>query len=275
MNKAEKKADGFHADALVREETMSGIYVKPVFTPEDSKDRDYEKDVADPGAYPFTRGIYPTMYRSRLWQKSFIVSYASPEDTNAGFKNLLENGVSGLRLTEDLPSQLGLDPDHPLAWNTLMCGGVNSYAKNVYETVLQGLPLEKATYELGTSGIFDSVYMYSSMAAQIELRGGNIQNMKGSGIADPIRSKLVYGLLSWPTKVERRILMDHIEFCLENTPKWKPFAPNGVDPNQAGMNAVHELGAALGSAIAVLEIAAARSFHRRIRRHGLRSGFRQ
>ena len=95
--------------------------------------------------------------------------------------------------------------------------------------------------------------MYSSMAAQIELRGGNIQNLKGSGIADPVRSKLVYGLLSWPTYIERRILMDHIEFCLENTPKWKPFAPNGVDPNQAGMNAVHELGAALGSAIAVLE----------------------
>lgn len=253
MKNEEKKAVSFDANALVREETLSGIYVKPVFTPDDSKNRDYENNVADPGVYPFTRGLYPTMYRDRLWQKSFIVSYASPEDTNEGFKNLLKNGVTGLRLTEDLPSQMGLDPDHPLAWNTMMCGGVNPYAKNVFETVLADLPLEAATYELGTSGIFDSVYMYSSMAAQIELRGGNIQNLKGSGIADPIRSKLVYGLLSWPTEIERRILMDHIEFCMENTPKWKPFAPNGVDPNQAGMNAVHELGAALGSAIAVLE----------------------
>lgn len=253
MNKEEKKVVSFDANSLVREETLSGIYVKPVFTPEDVKDSDYENQIADPGNYPYTRGIYPTMYRNRLWQKSFIVSYASPEDTNIGFKRLLKNGVTGLRLTEDLPSQMGLDPDHPLAWNTMMCGGVNPYAKNVFETVLADLPLEAATYELGTSGIFDSVYMYSSMAAQIELRGGSIQNLKGSGIADPIRSKLVYGLLSWPTNIERRILMDHIEFCLQNTPKWKPFAPNGVDPNQAGMNAVHELGAALGSAIAVLE----------------------
>lgn len=243
----------FDANQLVREETLSGIYIKPVFTPADNEGRNYETDVADPGVYPYTRGIYPTMYRSRLWQKSFIVSYASPEDTNVGFKRLLANGVSGLRLTEDLPSQMGLDPDHPLAWNTLMCGGVNPYARNVFETVLKDLPLEAATYELGTGGIFDSVYMYSSMAAQIELRGGNIANLKGSGIADPIRSKLVYGMLSWPTPVERRILMDHIEFCMENTPKWKPFAPNGVDPNQAGMNAVHELGAALGSAMAVLD----------------------
>lgn len=253
MSKQETAPVSHDATSLVREETMSGIYIKPVFTPDDIGDRDYATQVADPGVYPFTRGIYPTMYRSRLWQKSFIVSYASPEDTNAGFKRLLENGVTGLRLTEDLPSQMGLDPDHPLAWNTLMCGGVNPYAKNVYDTVLEGLPLEAATYELGTGCIFDSVYMYSSMAAQIELRGGNIANLKGSGIADPIRSKLVYGFPNWPTNVERRVLMDHIEFCMENTPKWKPFAPNGVDPNQAGMNAVHELGAALGSAMAVLD----------------------
>lgn len=239
---------------VVRDTTLSGIYVKPLYTPEDMKGQEYyDQNIADPGTYPFTRGIYPVMYRNRLWQKSFIVSYASPEDTNAGFKKLIANGVTGLRLTEDLPSQMGVDPDHPLAWNTMMCGGVYPYAKNVFETVLDGLPLEKATYELGTSGIFDSVYMYSSMAAQIELRGGNLVNMKGSGIADPIRSKLVYGLPSWPTNVERRILMDHIEFSLDNTPKWKPFAPNGVDPNQAGMNAVHELGAALGSAMAVLD----------------------
>ncbi len=253
-----RKTISHDASKVVRETTLSGIYVKPVYTPEDLADRDYVRDVADPGEFPYTRGLYPVMYRNRLWHKSFIVSYASPEDTNAGFKKIIANGATGLRLTEDLPSQMGLDPNHPLAWNTMMCGGVNPYAKNVYETVLADLPLEAATYELGTGGIFDSVYMYSSMAAQIELRGGNVANLKGSGIADPIRSKLVYGFESWPTEVERRVLMDHVEFCLENTPKWKPFAPNGVDPNQAGMNAPHELGAALGSAMAVLDDLVAR-----------------
>ena len=85
-----RKLPALIANSLVRDETLSGIYVKPVFTPDDSKDRDYEKDVADPGTYPFTRGIYPEMYRSRLWQKSFIVSYASPEDTNIGFNVFLK-----------------------------------------------------------------------------------------------------------------------------------------------------------------------------------------
>ena len=245
-------------DGLVRGETMSGIYVKPVYTPDDVKDIDYEKQLGDPGAFPYTRGIYPMMYRDRLWQKSFIVSYASPEETNAGFKEIMKKGVGGLRLTEDLPAQMGIDPNHPLAWNALMCGGVNPYAINVFDTVLDGLPLENATYEMGTGGILDSVYMYSAAAAKIELAGGNLKNLKGSGIANLIRSKLIFGYETWPTEIERRVLMDHIEHCLENSPRWKPFAPNGVDPNQAGINAIHELGQALGEAMVVLDDLAAR-----------------
>ncbi len=238
---------------LVREETMSGIYIKPVFKPEDIKDFDYETKLGDPGSYPYTRGLYPEMYRSRLWQKSFIVSYASPEETNAGFKKNVEKGITGLRLTEDLPSQMGLDPNHPLAWNSMMCGGVNPYALNVFQQVLDGLPLENATYEMGTGCIMDSVYMYSAVAANLELHGGTLANLKGSGIANLIRSKLVYGFANWPTEIERRVLLDHIEFTMENTPKWFPFAPNGVDPNQAGINAIHELGGAIGEAMLVLD----------------------
>ena len=243
---------------LVREETMSGIYIKPVYTPEDIKDTEYERDLGDPGQYPFTRGIYPEMYRSRLWQKSFIVSYASPEATNAGFKEVVKKGVGGLRVTTDLAAQLGVDPDHPLAWNSLMCGGINAYAKNIYEIEFDGLPLENATYEMGTGCILDSVYMYSAAAANLELHGGNLANLKGSGIANLLRSKLVYGFVSWPTEIERRVLMDHIEYTMENTPKWYPFAPNGVDANQAGINAYHELGLALGEAMVVLDDLVAR-----------------
>ena len=238
---------------LVRDETMSGIYVKPVYTPDDVKDLDYETELANPGTYPFTRGIYPEMYRSRLWQKSFIVSYASPEETNAGFREIMKKGVGGLRVTTDLPAQMGLDPDHPLAWNSLMCGGVNPYAINVYQQILDGLPLENATYEMGTGCIMDSVYMYSAAAANLELHGGTLANLKGSGIANLIRSKLVYGFEAWSTEIERRVLLDHIEFTMASTPKWYPFAPNGVDPNQAGINAVHELGEALGEAMIVLD----------------------
>ena len=245
-------------DHLVRSETMSGIQLKPVYSPDDVKEINYDEQIGDPGNYPYTRGIYPMMYRDRLWQKSFIVSYASPQETNAGFKEIMKKGVGGLRLTEDLPSQMGIDPDHPLAWNSLMCGGVNPYAINIFDIVLEDLPLESATYEMGTGGILDSVYMYSAAAAKIELSGGSLKNLKGSGIANLIRSKLIFGYETWPTEIERRVLMDHIEHCMEHSPKWKPFASNGVDPNQAGINAVHELGQALGEAMVMLDDLVAR-----------------
>ena len=238
---------------LVREETQSNIYVKPVYTPEDIKDNDYAGDIADPGCYPFTRGIYPKMYRDRLWLKAFLVSYDTPESTNAAFKSYIENGMNDLRLTCDLPTQNGLDPDHPLALSAMFCGGIASYAINTYETMLEGLPLENTVYEGGFMNVLDAIYFHGLLVAMIENRGGDISKLLGTDIADPIRSKLVYGDPSWPTEVERRVLMDHIEYCLEHTPKWKPVVPNGIDPCQAGMNAVHELGEVIAVCTAIID----------------------
>ena len=251
---SEKKVElNRDADGLVREETQSGIYVKPIYTPEDLKSEKYERDIGDPGVYPFTRGIYPEMFRNRLWLKSFLVSYDTPENTNAAFKSYIAQGLNDLRITSDLTSQAGFDPDHPLAEASMFCGGINAYAINTYERVVDGLPLEKTVYELGTQSVLGEVYNYCLLVAMIEKRGGDIKNLFGNGIADPIRSKLVYGDPSWPTNVERRALIDQIEFCLENTPKWKPVVPNGVDPCQSGLNAVHELGEVIAVSTAIVE----------------------
>lgn len=238
---------------LVREETQSGIYVKPVYNPEDIKKTEYERDIADPGTYPFTRGIYPKMYRDRLWLKAFLVSYDTPESTNAAFKSYIENGMNDLRLTCDIPTQNGLDPDHPLAMASMFCGGISSYAINTYETMLEGLPLENTVYEGGFMNVLDAIYFHGLLVAMIEKRGGDISKLLGTDIADPIRSKLVYGDPSWPTEIERRVLLDHIEYCLEYTPKWKPVVPNGIDPCQAGMNAVHELGEVMAVCTVIID----------------------
>lgn len=240
-------------DGLVRDETQSGIYIKPVYTPEDLGDTDYREQIADPGSYPFTRGIYPNMYRDRLWLKAFLVSYDTPESTNAAFKSYIEQGMNDLRLTCDLPTQNGFDPDHPLAIDSMFCGGISSYAIHTYETMLHGLPLENVVYEGGFMNVLDAIYFHGLLVAMIENRGGDVTKLLGTDIADPIRSKLVYGDPSWPTQVERRVLMDHIEYCLEHTPKWKPVVPNGIDPCQAGMNAVHELGEVIAVSTAVIE----------------------
>lgn len=251
---SEKKVElNRDADGLVREETQSGIYVKPAYTPEDLKDNVYARDIGDPGVYPFTRGIYPEMFRNRLWLKSFLVSYDTPENTNAAFKSYIEQGLNDLRITSDLTSQAGFDPDHPLAEASMFCGGINAYAINTYERVVEGLPLEKTVYEFGTQSVLGAVYSYCVMVAMVEKRGGDIKNIFGNGITDPIRSKLVYGDPSWPTEIERRATIDQIEFSISNTPKWKAVVPNGVDPCQTGLNAVHELGEVIAVSTAIVD----------------------
>ena len=116
-----------------------------------------------------------------------------------------------------------------------------------------GLPLENTVYEGGFMNVLDAIYFHGLLVAMIENRGGDISKLLGTDIADPVRSKLVYGDPSWPTEIERRVLMDHIEYCLEHTPKWRPVVPNGIDPCQAGMNAIHELGEVIAVCTAIIE----------------------
>ena len=239
--------------ALVRTETQSGILVKVVYTPEDTKHLEYERDLANPGEYPYTRGIYPEMYRNKLWIKSFLVGYTTPEETNKAFKQYIAAGQNGLRFPADLPVQTGIDPDHPLSWNSMLCGGCSTYALEVYEKMLDGLPLENIDYELSYSSISHSLFGYSSLVALMEKRGLNIANLRGNSINDPIRAKLVYESPDFPTEINRRVCEDLLEFGVKNTPKWYAFAPNSVDPQQMGMNAIQEVAECLGVAIAVYE----------------------
>ena len=237
--------------SLVRTETQSGIPVKAVYTPEDIKHLEYEQDLANPGEYPYTRGIYQEMYRNKLWLKSFIVSYTTLEETNKAFKQYIAAGQTALRLLADLPIQSGIDPDHPSSWNSMLCGGCSTYSLETYETMLDGLPLENIDYELAHSSISSPLFFYSLLVAMMEKRGLNIANLRGNAINDPIRAKLVYESPDFPTEINRRVCEDLLEFGVKNTPKWYAFAPNGVDPQQMGMNVFQEVAEVLGVAVAV------------------------
>jgi methylmalonyl-CoA mutase N-terminal domain/subunit len=246
------------AGHMVRTATQSGIEIKSRYGPEDIEDLNYNRDLGDPGDYPFTRGLYPEMYRDRLWLKSFIVSYATPEETNQAFKQYISNGMTDLRLLCDLPTQSGIDPDHPSAWNSMMCGGVATYALPVYEQMLEGLPLGEAVFELAHAGMSSFLYFYGLIVALMENKGLDITRLRGNSINDPIRTKLVYGCPDFTTPVDRRICLDHIEFSIRHTPNWRPIAPNGVDPCQSGMDAIRELGGCLAVATAVMSDLAGR-----------------
>ena len=238
---------------LIRTETQSGIPVKIVYSPEDMKHLEYEKDLSDPGKYPYTRGIYPEMYRRKLWIKSPSVGYGTPEETNRAFKDFITAGLTGLRPAADLPMQTGIDPDHPLAWNSLMCGGTCFYSLASFEKIVDGLPIEDIDYESGQNSISSALFFTSMMVAIAEKRGLNIDSLRGNVINDPFRSKVIFGVPDFPTEIDRRVCADIIEFCIKNTPKFKSFAPNGVDPCQAGANAFQELAFCMGGAIAVYE----------------------
>lgn len=220
---------------MVRTATQSGIELKTSYGPDDVADLSYQDDSGDPGAHPFLRGIYPKMYRNRLWLKSFIVSYATAEETNQAFRQYIANGMTDLRLLCDLPTQSGIDPDHPSAWNSMMCGGVATYALPVYEKMLEGLPLGEAVFELAHAGMSSFLYFYGLLVAMMENRGLDIKRLRGNSINDPVRTKLVYGCPDFPTGIDRRICLDHIEFSIRETPSWRPVAPNGVDPCQSGI----------------------------------------
>jgi len=241
------------AGHMVRTATQSGIELKTRYGPEDIDHLSYGKEIGDPGEYPFTRGIYPDMYRNRLWLKSFIVSYATAQETNQAFREYIANGMTDLRLLCDLPSQSGIDPDHPSAWNSMMCGGVATYALPVYEEMLEGLPLGEAVFELAHAGMSSFLYFYGLLVAILENKGIDIRKLRGNSINDPIRTKLIYNCPDFPTAIDRRICLDHIEFSVRNTPNWRPVAPNGVDPCQSGMDAVRELGGCLAVAIVVMQ----------------------
>ncbi|MBW1787670.1 MAG: acyl-CoA mutase large subunit family protein [Deltaproteobacteria bacterium] len=236
---------------MVRTATQSHIELKSFYGPDDCGDVSYEGDLGNPGEYPFTRGLYPDMYRDRLWLKSFIVSYSTPEETNEAFKRYIADGMTDLRLLADLPTQSGIDPDHPFAWNSMMCGGVATYAINVYERMLQGLPMESVVCELAHSSISNFIYFYALLVALMENRGLDVTRLRGNSINDPVRAKLVYASPDFPTDIARRVCLDHIEYSVGHTPKWRPFAPNGVDPCQGGMDAVRELGGCLAVATAI------------------------
>jgi len=135
----------------------------------------------------------------------------------------------------------------------MMCGGVATYALPVYEEMLEGLPLGEAVFELAHAGMSSFLYFYGLLVAIMENRGIEIRKLRGNSINDPIRTKLVYRCPDFPTVIDRRICVDHIEFAVCNTPNWKPIAPNGVDPCQSGMDAVRELGGCLAVATAVMK----------------------
>ncbi|MFH1241056.1 MAG: methylmalonyl-CoA mutase family protein [Pseudomonadota bacterium] len=235
--------------ALVRDRTQSNIRIKKIYGPEDIEGFDYEKDLGNAGQVPFTRGTYPDMYRKALWLKSFIVCYATPEETNRAFKKYIAAGQTGLRVLTDTSTLSGVDPDHPLARYDIMCNGNPTFALTEYETMLDGIALEDIDFESANSTPSGSFFTYIFLVSLMEKRGSDISRLRGTNINDPIHAFIVYGTPEFPPKLARKVNLDLIEFGIKNTPKLHPCTPCGYDMRDAGISSIQEMAFVMGNAI--------------------------
>ena len=235
--------------ALVRDKTQSNIPIKTVYGPEDVDGLDFERDLGYPGEAPFTRGTYREMYRKALWLKSFIVCYATPEETNKAFKKYIAAGQTGLRVLTDTSTLSGVDPDHPLARYDIMCNGNPTFALTEYETMLDGISLEDIDFESANSTPSGSFFTYIFLTSLMEKRGSDLSRLRGTNINDPIHAFIVYGTPEFPPELARKVNLDLIEFGIKNSPKLHPCTPCGYDMRDAGISSIQEMAFVMANAV--------------------------
>jgi methylmalonyl-CoA mutase N-terminal domain/subunit len=233
--------------------TNSNIAVEGVYTPLDIQNLDYMRDLGFPGEYPYTRGVYPTMYRGRLWTMRQYAGFGTAEQTNKRFKYLLSQGQTGLSVAFDYPTQVGYDCDHPMAKGEVGRAGVNVSVLQDMETLFDGIPLDKVTTSMTINAPAQILLaMYIAVAekqgvAQVQL-GGTIQN-------DILKEYVARGMYIFPPKPSMKLVTDIFEYCSKNMPKWNTISISGYHIREAGATAVQEIAFTLANGIAYVEAA--------------------
>jgi methylmalonyl-CoA mutase N-terminal domain/subunit len=227
--------------------TTSGIKVKTVHTPEDLGGKGYLDKLGFPGEYPFTRGVYPNMYRGRLWTMRQYSGMATAEESNARYKFLLSQGQTGLSVALDLPTQMGIDSDEEMADGEVGVVGVAIDTLRDMEILFDGIPLDKITTSFtinATAAILLAMYIAvaEKQGVPIEKTGGTIQN-------DILKEYVSRGAWIFPVEPSVRMIGDTIEFCMERAPNFNPVSISGAHFRGAGGNAIQEVAFAFCDAI--------------------------
>lgn len=232
--------------------SWSGYDLNEIYTPKDRANEDYEKDVADAGAYPFTRGIHPNMFRGRLWTKREVVGIGSPKDTHDRLKYLFEHGGSGLNTIADVTYELGLDADHPWAVDEVGSTGVNITSVKDMETLTKDIPLDKVSWSLITASTAASVTM-AQYVAVAENAGYNLATLRGSIQNDPIHSRFCGFRPACPLDLSIKLGSDVMEYCTRNLPKWYYTTVNMYDLREQGITAPQEVAFGFGIAMCYID----------------------
>jgi len=230
--------------------TISGIEVEPLQTPE-TVQIDYERDLGYPGAFPFTRGVYPSMYRGRLWTMRQFAGFGTAEETNARFRYLLEHGQTGLSTAFDMPTLMGYDSDHPRSLGEVGREGVAIDSLEDMETLFGGIPLG----DVSTSMTINSpaAILLAFYACVGEKQGVPREKLRGTIQTDILKEYIAQKEYIFPPEPSMRLVTDMIEFCTREMPVWHPISISGYHIREAGSTAAQELAFTLADGFTYVE----------------------
>ena len=235
--------------------TISGLPNDPLYGPE-NVEIDYENDLGYPGVYPFTRGVYPSMYRGKLWTMRQFAGFGTAAETNERFRYLLEHGQTGLSTAFDMPSLMGYDSDHARSLGEVGREGVAVDSLDDMETLFSGIPLgEVSTSMTINSTAAMALAFYVCVAEQ---QGVPRAELRGTIQTDILKEYIAQKEWIFPPEPSMRLVVDMIEFCAEEMPRWHPVSISGYHIREAGSNAPQELAFTLANGFAYVEAAVER-----------------
>ncbi|MDO8806401.1 MAG: methylmalonyl-CoA mutase family protein [Elusimicrobiota bacterium] len=233
----------------------SGLEIKRLYTPLDLGKNDYLRDLGFPGEPPFTRGVQPTMYRSRLWTMRQYAGFGTARETNQRYRYLLKNGQTGLSVAFDLPTQIGYDSDHPLAEGEVGKVGVAVSTLQDAEELFRGIPLDKVSTSMtinSTAAVLLAMYI-----AVAEKQGVRTESLQGTIQNDILKEYAARGTYIYPPRQSMRVITDIFAFCRKRLPKFNPISISGYHIREAGSSAVQEAAFTIANGIAYVEAALA------------------
>ncbi len=235
--------------------TTSHIEIKQCYTGEDLAGFDPQGALGRPGDFPFTRGIYPNMYRGRLWTMRQYAGYGTAAESNRRFRYLLEQGQTGLSVAFDLPSQIGYDSDHPQAYGEVGRAGVAIDSLEDMEQLFDGIPLDRVSTSMtinATAAILLALYI-----AVGKRQGVAPQRLAGTVQNDILKEYIARGTYIYPPRAALRLVTDVMAHCKDTLPEWNTISISGYHIREAGATAVQEVAFTLGNALAYVQAAVA------------------
>ncbi len=236
--------------------TISGQEIRALYTPLDIREHDFQEKIGFPGQYPYTRGVQPNMYRGRLWTMRMFAGMGTAEETNQRFRYLLSQGQTGLSVAFDMPTLMGRDSDDPLSKGEVGKCGVAIDTLADMEVLFKEIPLDRVTTSMTINppaSILLAMYIAvaEKQGVRKDLIGGTIQN-------DMLKEFIAQKTFMLPLRPSMRIIVDTVEYCTREVPKWNTISISGYHIREAGATAVQELAFTLADAIAYVEACAER-----------------